>query len=172
MYPECNFKGKPIIIKNTEFTFNTNTNIKSIKSIGYAVSLFEDINFKGEQIYNDSNKYNNECFATPIKSFFIKKITPKTTDKTNNIELYSECDLKGEFLTNGITYGSFKLKDTKRYTYINFDVNLKSIKTIGYKIFLYQDIDFKGTPVYIDGTTEYITKCFEKPIKSIIMTTI
>ena len=49
---------------------------------------------------------------------------------------------------------------------------MKSIKSIGYKIFLYQDIDFKGTPVIINGTTEYITKCFKKPIKSIIMTTI
>jgi hypothetical protein len=80
--------------------------------------------------------------------------------------------LKGEFLTNGITYGSFKLKDTKRITYANFDVNLKSIKSIGYKIFLYEDIGYKGKPLIIDGTTEYINKCFEKPIKSIILTDI
>ena len=80
--------------------------------------------------------------------------------------------MKGEFITNGTTYKSLTFKDTKQYTYINFDVNLKSIKSIGYKIFLYEDIDFKGKPLIIDGTTEYINKCFEKPIKSIILTDI
>ena len=42
------------------------------------------------------------------------------------------------------------------------NVYIKSIKSKGCKLFLYEEYDFKGEPQIIDIKSEYIKECFEK----------
>jgi hypothetical protein len=83
----------------------------------------------------------------------------------NSGEFYSECNFqeskdledmpKKIILTN--------IKNTALFG----NVYIKSIKSKGCKLFLYEEYDFIGEPQIIDIKSEYIKECFEKPIKSI-----
>jgi hypothetical protein len=88
-----------------------------------------------------------------------------TSNNNDSGVFYSECNFESSKESDG-TPKTIRVSNLGKQ--IIFDeVNIKSIKSKGYKLFLYEEIDFEGEPLIIDIKTEYINECFENPIKSI-----
>ena len=87
-----------------------------------------------------------------------------TPNNNDSAEFYSECNFEiSKELDLPKKISISEIKNSMIYG----NVHIKSIKSKGYKLFLYEDYDFEGEPLIIDEKNEYINTCFEKPIQSI-----
>jgi hypothetical protein len=174
-YPECDFKGVATIIKDKEFMFQNNVNVNSIKSVGYHILLFDDIDYKGNEITISGKDEKNSviCVAYPIKSFIINRYSTnkETNKKSFDLKFYSGCNFQGANVDQG-TFVNGKVNNITDdgVILIPKDIYIKSIQNIGYKVFLFDDINYKGELKIIDG--DYENACLEKPVKSIMITNI
>ncbi len=111
-------------------------------------------------LMNNSSTTPNNSYTTPTGS---SSTTPNNNDSA---EFYSECNFeKSKELDNSLPK-KISISEIKN-SMIYGNVHIKSIKSKGYKLFLYEDYDFEGEPLIIDEKNEYINTCFEKPIQSI-----
>jgi YbbR domain-containing protein len=124
--------------------------------------------YSNYQLYYQPPPKTNKIIVIIIIVFIcviIYIILTSNKNYNNNGEFYSECNFQE----------SKDLEDMpKKITITNItkpvllgNVYIKSIKSKGCKLFLYEEYDFKGEPLIIDIKSEYIKECFEKPIQSI-----
>jgi hypothetical protein len=146
----------PVILENVI--------IKSYKSKGYDLYMYPEPDFIGE-IYKDLNKQLDiPCLPKITRSILIipSTTTPVSTEtKPKKIEFYAGCDFTGNTLAFGVITVPLILKNS------NYAITCKSYKNQGYNLFMYSDIDFKGT-LYTNFNNLSEVTCLEQPIKSII----